>query len=139
MLSNASIKGKYVVVEPVYKIEGYEENIQHSIGKISPIYSNLIERLYEINKTPPSFTLKSSPDNGYLIDYDGEFASLFEKGGSGWNGWRSSYPNATCNVEVSFPAYDPSSGFALVYVGWQGDYLFGRGDIISYIDTKMER
>jgi hypothetical protein len=124
----------YVTVDPVNKIQNdlpkryLVENFKNTV----PDSSSLVDRFIEVNNSPGRLHLASNPDEGYVIDYNGEFAKYFEAGGSGWDGWRASYPNARGYAQISVPGYDPSTGYVLVYIGVQGDYLMGYGQINLY-------
>jgi len=101
------------------RIEGYD---------IGPLYDQLIQK----NQKPVRLTLKSSPENGYLMDYDEKFASYFKSGGGGWEKWHKENPMTQGWTRVSLPAYDGNAGIVLVYLGTQYDWLAGSGYLIAY-------
>jgi hypothetical protein len=108
------------------KIKGYD---------IGPLFDQLIKK----NRKPIRLTLKSSPENGYLMDYDGKFESYFKSDGGGWEKWHKENPMAKGWTRVSLPAYDEKAGIVLVYLGTQYDWLAGSGDLIAYqyLDGKL--
>lgn len=101
--------------------------------------SALIDRLIERNKKSVRLTLKSSPEKGYAVDYEGKYKRYFEKDGGGWEKWYKENPRAHGLTEVSLPVYDPKSDIVLVYVGTQGHWLAGSGFVIAYRyeDSKL--
>ncbi len=101
------------------KIDGYD------IGM-------LVDLLFERNRQPVSLSLKSSPKDGYLIDYDGRYAKYFEEGGGSWEQWYKENPKAHGWTSVSLPAYDEKSNVLLIYLGTQSHWLAGGGWIIAY-------
>jgi len=101
------------------KIEGYD---------IGPLFDRFIEK----NLKPVRLSLKSSPEKGYLIDYDGKFASYFKSDGGGWEKWHKENPLTQGWTRVSLPAYDEKAGIVLLYLGTQYDWLAGSGHLIAY-------
>ena len=138
LLSNQTYKDdKYVVVYPEAHFEYFREygveDIEYFKEYYSKIHSDcaaLVDRLIEVNKEPTRLTLESSPDDGYLIDYDGEYDNFDWL--RDWEGWRSSHPNFAGFVDVSFPAYHSHTGFVLIYVGFTAAPLLGFGDLNLY-------
>jgi hypothetical protein len=114
-------------IQDKIKIEGYD------IGK-------LVDLLFERNKISVRLSLKSSPEDGYVIDYDGKYAKYFQEGGGGWEKWYKENPKAHGWTSVSLPAYDANSNVFLVYVGTQLHWLSGAGWIIAfkYEDGKLK-
>lgn len=94
--------------------------------------SLLIDRLIERNKKPVRLTLKSSPEKGYVVDYEGKYKKYFEKDGGGWEKWYKENPKAHGSTHVSLPVYDSKSNIVLVYVGTQVHWLAGCGFVIAY-------
>src|SRR5262249_16177426 len=94
--------------------------------------TELVDRLYARNAKPVRLTLESSPKDGYVIDFDGQYAKYFEKNGGGWEEWHKEKPKAHGYTTVSLPAYDAKTGLVLVYRGTQYDWLAGAGSIILY-------
>jgi hypothetical protein len=131
---------KYVVVDPEARFEYFREYGVEDIEYLKEYYSKihqdcpaLVDRLIEVNKEPTRLTLESSQSEGYLIDYDGEFTNDLKEWFTDWEGWRSSHPNFDSFMSVSFPAYDPQTGFVLAYVGITAAPLLGFGDLNLYI------
>jgi hypothetical protein len=109
------------------KIEGYD---------MGPLFDQLIKK----NQKPVRLTLKSSPENGYLMDYDGKFESYFKSDGGGWEKWHKENPMSQGWTRVSLPAYDNKAGIVLLYLGTQYDWLAGSGYLIAYqyTDGKLK-
>jgi hypothetical protein len=114
--SAASIKN---TVENGLRIEGYD---------IDPLLDKLIEK----NKGRTRLSLKSSPENGYIVDYDGKFEKYFEENGGGWKKLYKENPAARGLTRISLPAYDEQAGIVLVYIGRQSARLAGAGYIVAY-------
>jgi len=94
--------------------------------------TKLVDQLFERNKKVVRLTLKSSPKDGYLIDYDGKYEKYFKKDGGGWDKWYKENPKAYGNTTVSLPVYDRQTGLVLVYKGTQAHWLAGSGFVILY-------
>lgn len=102
------------------------------------VVTKLVDRLFERNKKPVRLTLKSSPKEGYVIDFDGKYAKYFDKDGGGWEKWYKENPNAHGNTKVSLPVCDQKTGLVLVYSGTQSHWLAGSGWVILYRYGKGE-
>ena len=111
-------KCKRRILEQI-KIEGYN---------IEP----LIDLLFARNKKSAYLTLKSSPENGYIIDYFRKYDGYFENDGGGWEKWYKENPKAQGITFVSLPAYDPKNHIFIISRGIQVDWLAGVGYIIIY-------
>lgn len=94
--------------------------------------SKLVDLLFERNKISVRLSLKSSPKNGYIIDYDGKYEKYFEKDGGGWKKLYKENPKADGLTTVSLPAYDRKTSILLVYIGTQKHGLSGSGWVIAY-------
>lgn len=90
---------------------------------------NLVDRLFEINQEPVWLTLKSSPEKGYYINYDGKFD------GYGWFRLHLLRPHAAAKVHVSMPAYDAETGYVLVC---ESNYSAGDAGMIALLFYKYE-
>jgi len=106
-------------VENKLRIEGYD---------IGPLLDKLIEK----NSKQTRLSLKSSPENGYIVDHDGKFEKYFGQNGGGWEKLYKDNPDARGLTRVSLPAYDESAGIVLVYVGKQSGPKSGAGHIVAY-------
>jgi hypothetical protein len=95
-------------------------------------FSRLVDLLFERNKLPVSLSLKSSPKDGYIIDYDGKYNKYFEKDGGGWEKLYKENPKADSRTTVSLPAYDRKTNIFLVYIGTQRHGLSGSGYVIAF-------
>lgn len=96
----------------------------------------LVDKFFERNKKAIHLSLKSSPQDGYIIDSDGKFETYFRKNGGGWEKWRTENPKARNSTRVSLPVYDAKSGFVLLYMSIVADSLMGSGQVVLY---KLEK
>ncbi|RPI77454.1 MAG: hypothetical protein EHM45_09035 [Desulfobacteraceae bacterium] len=143
--------GGFTVVDPMTDLSHLKadkpENLVRSreyVGKgikienydIGPLFDQLIKK----NQKPVRLTLKSSPEKGYLVDYDGKFDNYFNSGNGGWEKWHKENPLTQGWTRVSLPAYDEKTGIILLYLGTQYDWLAGSGDLIvyKYKDGKLQ-
>lgn len=94
--------------------------------------TKLVDLLFERNKIPVRLSLKSSPKDGYIIDYDGKYKKYFEKDGGSWEKWYEENPKANGWTHVSLPAYDSKTNIILVYIGTQSHGEAGSGWVIAY-------
>lgn len=133
--------GGYTVVAPLTDIshldpkafnDDYKKNLLSELQIEGEDISKLLDSLLETNRTPVKLLMPSSPENGYLIDFEGKFSKYFQKGGGGWQKWYEENPQAHGFTTVSLPAYDSTSGLVLVYKGTQSHYLAGEGGLIIY-------
>jgi hypothetical protein len=139
----------YAIVDPevyLWYLDNYTEdnilNLKKNLAQEYRVYNSaneavslnvslLFDHFIELNREKMSLNLKSSPQNGYYIDYDGKFSRYFEKGGGGWIRQRLFRPG-TNHTEISIPVYDKNTGLVIVYIGWDIDYLFGSGGIYMF-------
>lgn len=98
----------------------------------------LVDMLFEKNQQSVQLTLKSAPDKGYYVDYEGYFLKYFEDGGGGWSRWYRFHPRAGGLIDISLPVYDSGSGYILIYIEQQYQYLVGSGDIYLFQYTNGE-
>jgi len=112
------------------------KNFAHNGYKVE----QLMELLFIHNENPTLLTLESSPENGYLIDYDESYKKYFQANGGGWQQWYIDHPNANGYTSVSLPVYDPESGFVMIYKGTQTHNRSGSGwiHLYKYLDGKLE-
>jgi hypothetical protein len=89
-------------------------------------FDNLVDRFFELNQEPVRLTLKSSPEEGYYIDYDGKFD------GYGWFRLYLLRPHATGHTHISMPAYDAETGYVLVFLSYQNGLTDGAGFTIVF-------
>jgi hypothetical protein len=133
-LAGHALEGRYHVFEPEMSLPDwvYIENIRSELRYQGLPLDKLVEKFSETNRKPVLMDIPSSIERGYVIDYSKKYASYFEEDGSGWIGLRQENPQVQALVSLSVPAYDPSTGLVMIYVGWLGDSLFGEGDIFVY-------
>ena len=93
----------------------------------------LVSQLFELNNKYSRLTLESSVEDGYYVDYDGYFARYFEEyRPNSWERLRRENRKAECFTTVSLPAYEPQTGYLIVYMGVQCDWEMGFGGIYIY-------
>ncbi len=93
---------------------------------------SLVDLLFERNSRSVRLSLKSCPQNGYFIDYQGEYARYFKKNGGGGDKRYKEHPDARGDTRISLPAYDPDLHILLVYLETQADVLAGAGYVVAY-------
>ena len=114
-------------------------SLQHEFDMVHDIlalHGTLIKR----NAKPIRLSLESSPDDGYLIDYDGKFEKYFEEDGGGWKRWHKENPKAHSWTRVSLPVYRQNAGLVLIYIGGSSDGFGGSGGLFlyTYEDGRLE-
>jgi len=112
--------------------EGSQDWLKSKFSKNGYDFDTHIETLFSRNAHSTHMTIPSSPEDGYLIDYDGKFSSYLQNSKDGWRKLREENPKAGLMFEISVPAYDQDSGIILVYVGWQNEKNFGQGNVIAF-------
>jgi len=136
--------GGYTVVNPktgfsysftrdAKELEQVKQRITEFFKSDGARIAKLVDQLFERNKAPAPLMLRSFPENGYVIDYDGKYAKYFDKkDGRGWERWRNENPKAHGSTSISLPAHDPETGLLLIEIGTQWNGLAGRGFLILY-------
>lgn len=93
----------------------------------------LIHILNERNSSPIEMSIESSPENGYIIDYEHEFESYFQEGiEAGWEKFRKDNPKAGSYITISAPVYDPKSKIIIVYYDFVDGPLSGMGYLLAF-------
>jgi hypothetical protein len=141
--------GGFTVVDPQtaielfddpQKLENYKKRIREDIRirEYGDEISNLIDELFLRNKESVRLSIKSSPKDGYIIDYDGTYAKYLEE--CGWREWHKGHSEAHGFTTISLPAYDKKSGFVLIYQDITSDDRVGLGTLNAYRykDGKLE-
>jgi hypothetical protein len=134
--------GGYTVVSPEaklshmdirdsQKIEQSKKYITEHLNTTGLEVAELVDLLFERNRNAARLSIKSSPEDGYIID-DGKYEKYFEKDGGGWDRWYKENPKTHGSTTVSLPVYDEKSGLVLVYRGTQTQWLAGSGWVILY-------
>jgi hypothetical protein len=134
-LSDRFNNGGYTVINPETTIPDItSDRIDAQLSKQNYDFTNLLSTLFKINRTPVKLNLKSSPREGYYMDYNGMFSRYIDKHGGGWLRWRVFHPQVSGYTQVSLPAYDPQSGYVLIYMQHtRNSRFFGGGsDIFAY-------
>lgn len=114
----------YTIVNPETALSGLESQkaeIKSYFGRYSPSFNILVDRLFELNQTPVRLGFKSSPQDGYYIDYEGKFARYLQEGGGGWQRLHQFRPRVSGFTTVSIPAFDAATGYVLELPVVQGD------------------
>lgn len=127
----------HILPEDIRKSPRGRKHLQRSLGQsILPLFDELIRK----NKEAVRLSLKSSPEDGYLIDYDGRFAKYFDQEGGGWEKWYEDNPQAHGSTRVSLPVYDQDTRLVLIYVVTARHWLSGSGYLIlyKYEDGKLK-
>ena len=111
-----------------------KDNAIDSFKKQGHDFSGIVKALYQKNNDSVMMKIKSSPEHGYVIDYDQKFLNYFinDLNHDGWERLRKENPLARAYVTISQPVYDPKSGIIMIYIGRQGDWLMGSGQIIAF-------
>lgn len=146
VLKRSYPEGGFTVVAPVtglakmdsQDLKQTKKYIAENLQASGVAVTKLFDRLFERNKKRVRLTIKSAPEDGYLIDFDGKYQKYFEKDGGGWEKWYKENPKAHGDTRVSLPVYDQKSGLVLVYMGTQSHWLVGSGWIIVYKYEKGE-
>ena len=108
--------------------------------------SDLYDKFLELNKSSQQLTLKSSVEEGYYVDYDGKFNQYLnelsdevEWGESFWYTMKIYFPRFAGFYDVSMPAYDPDTGYVLIYDGYQAGAVLGWGrlNLLKYEDGEL--
>lgn len=106
--------------------------IQKELKNKQVAQARLIDRLFERNKQALRLSIKSSSNDGYIVDYDNIYKTYFHTNGVGWDKWYKENPKAHGSTTVSLPVYDEKSGLVLVYKGTQTHWRAGAGWVILY-------
>jgi hypothetical protein len=115
-------------IEQAKAKEKMKEHFKNEGYNIDP----LVDLLFERNIRSVRLSLKSSPQNGYFIDYHGEYARYFEgKEGEGGKLYKK-HSKARGQTRISLPAYDPDLHILLLYYGTHADVLAGAGYVVAY-------
>ncbi len=109
-----------------------KKTVEDKIGIEGYDMGPLLDKLIEKNSKQTRLSLKSSPEKGYIVDYDGKFEKYFEQNGGGWEKLYKDNPDAHGLTRVSLPAYDEHAGIVIVYIGRQSGRLAGAGYIVAY-------
>jgi hypothetical protein len=150
LLKSHDSNGDYTVVSPetstgvdwfdtAEEAKNYIIDTATRFNTLTYDFTNLANQLYEINLKYKYLTLQSSTKDGYYVDYDGKFSQYFEKDGGGWEQWHQEHPEAHGSTSISIPAYAPKTGYILIYMGTQYDWLMGSGGlyVFKYIHGKL--
>jgi len=133
----AASRGCYNIVSPEASL-GHgmpvnKENIQNKFIKYGYDYSRLVEALFERNTTDVILDISSSPENGYIIDYDETNIYPGKSWDPGaWENLRRDSPEVSEIIYISLPVYDPKTGIVLLYFSSSRGPLYGSGGIIAY-------
>ncbi|HEY1372963.1 MAG TPA: hypothetical protein VGH50_10880 [Candidatus Binatia bacterium] len=130
--------GGFTVVKAETKLSDYlsrEKTKKYLLQKIRIEGYNiepLVDLLFQRNERSARLSLKSSPEEGFIVDYEGKYNKYFAQGRGGWDKWYEENPKAHGSTEVSLPAYDPSTRIVLVYIGTQSHWVAGAGYVKAF-------
>jgi hypothetical protein len=113
-------------------IETCKRDIRSALETNGVGVAGLVDRLFARNNKNVRLSIKSSPKDGYIVDYDGGYEKYFKKRGDGWEKWRKERPNAHYFTTVSIPVYDEKSGFVLVEIITVAGSLAGACEVVLY-------
>lgn len=103
---------------------------------------NLTRKLYIINQKPTRLNINSSIDDGYYVDYDNIFSRYITKAGGGWLRWVLFHPQVSGYTHISAPAYDPETGYILIYIHQKFNSLYPYNtsgtEAYGYLNGKLE-
>lgn len=106
-------------------------------------FSDLLNQLIERNQNHPMLTIRSSREQGYYIDYRDVFSVFFNyvPFSDSWDKMYEFYPDAHGIYTVSIPAYDPVTGYVLVYMAGGIHSLASSGWLTAfqYKDGKLTK
>ena len=144
VLTKSFDDGGYTVVSPQTHIENLKVKNSMELKKLKQYVGTkmkipgvnldkIIDLLVKRNMNSVRLTLRSSPQKGYIIDYDGKFKKYFsEHGAIDWDKWYNENPTAHGWTSVSLPAYCPKSDVFLVYKGFYLHAGWGLGLILAF-------
>lgn len=133
----------YLVVNPDASVEGSLSVGLDQIAKVSDKYGydfrSLFNRLLENNKDSVRMQINSSIKDGYYIDYDNIFSKDESEYSYDWPSWYVFRPQVSGCMNLSFPAYDPETGYVMVFVKTEsGESTWGGYfSIFKYLDGKL--
>jgi hypothetical protein len=124
------------IVDPemsLKRVSTEKERIKNEFASDGYDFNSLIEELFDRNLTPLNMDIPSSPEYGYIIDYDKKYSNY-----KSWEDFLSENPNHGF-ANISMAVYDPETGIVIVYVSWQRGPLYGAGGInaYKYEDNKL--
>ena len=125
-----SLFGNVNLTKKALKEKAASANVDIDKSDIDLLLSNLIKRNKKLMKLP----LKSSPENGYIVDYSKKFERYFTN--ENIDGWEKLYgenPKAHGIVNIALPAYDEKLNLALVCIETNYNFGSGSGFLILYI------
>jgi hypothetical protein len=115
-----------------------KERLQNDLKRKGYQANELIDLFFEKNVQSRPLSLKSSPESGYIIDYEKSHAKYFEEGGGGWEKLYRDNPLARGSLYVSMPAYDAESGLIILFLMEFYGRHYGEGNIIFFQYEKNE-
>jgi hypothetical protein len=103
------------------------------VNYVDDYLANLVDRFLLVNQQSMNMTLKSSPEDGYYIDYDNKvfqrYYSIVDR-----IRWGLLYSSIGPNISISHPLYDEQTGLVLVYVDY--GYL-GYIVLLNYENNEL--
>ncbi len=122
------------------ELKSRKEYIRKNLNIPDYDISDLLDQLFEINKSSVNLNIESDKARGYIIDSTGESRIYFKENGGGWDKLYKDNPKALGLAYVSVPAYDKENGIILVYKSTTTHSRAGAGWIAVYKlrDGKVE-
>jgi len=146
ILSAKFIDSKYTVIAPDTVMPGTRAyaltGIKAELLERGYNADNLSQKLYEINSQSIRLKIRSSVEDGYYIDYSDNFARYISKAGGGWLRWELFHPQVSGYTHISYPAFDPETGYVLIYIHQRFNsrkpYSTSGIEAYRYFDGKLE-
>lgn len=143
ILSSMNKDGTYTVLAPETsmglvnvdnRFELEAEKLSIKMLLMTPGYdvSQMVDALFAVNHKTSRFSLPSSKENGYVVDYDEKYLNYFKGTGDGWEKLREANPNVRGITRVSIPIFDRKQNILMMYINVQNDWLAGDGRIVIY-------
>jgi hypothetical protein len=136
LLDNTIHDGSYMVLIPKTRGVGFPSDM---FANSVPNWEKLADRYRELNAQSVILDLNSIPESHkYVVDYENRFDRDLDL--YSWTGWYFFHPHAAGCLEVTLPAYDPVTGYVLIYEGWVNGGLTGYGQyiLLNYRDGQFE-
>jgi hypothetical protein len=128
-------------------VEKNREYIKQRFSGKAEGVAGLVDRFFELNGDNRTLEIKSSLDGGYFIDYDQKYDQFLVDTSNGqyagrnpWAEWvGKNIPDFAGFANLSIPAYDPATGYAVMYGGFTYGGLGGSGDfyLLKYDAGKL--
>jgi len=133
ILDSGPSQSRYDVIDPQMSLKYISDSESYIRSRFQEEgLGSLVNNFFVKNAEPKLMDIPSSPERGYVIDYDGKYRSYFENDAGGWVKFRQENPKVAAMVDISAPSYDPRTGLVMIYIGWAGDGFLGGEEILVY-------